>query len=459
MSASLVQSLLAPDRPPNVGESRSRARAWLSDQAARGLGLPTTTDIDWRTSHPSRFFPAAGKTWCRDAERPAAETLQWIDKARVQLAPWIATLPAPIEIVFFINGRAAIAPSATSMAADGMAALPGFENRYENWLSDPVAYAPPAARRPHLPRPTGMDRSMEWLNLALPSVAGVRFTTDSASATLVLVHVLTPASISAREIYAPLSHQIRVRESHTLHLFETTLDWSNESRISAHSQLLAEVKSAGELHHLRLEMGAGAEVPTATLNVARVELEADARYQSWGWTGTRSRWTRQESWIRLKGAGANAQLWSWVAPIHSGTHADRLVSVEHLAPNTTSLQSLKAIVGAKGSSSFAGRIFVSPEAQKTDAKQVCRSLLLAEGAQSQARPELEIHADDVKCSHGATIAQFDEEPLFYLRSRGIPPDAAKELMIMAFSNETLETLKRGPFVKTAPLLEAEGQRR
>jgi Fe-S cluster assembly protein SufD len=90
---------------------------------------------------------------------------------------------------------------------------------------------------------------------------------------------------------------------------------------------------------------------------------------------------------------------------------------------------------------FTGRIVVSPGAQKTDAKQTNKNLLLSNEAQADSKPQLEIYADDVKCTHGATVGQLDEEAVFYLRSRGIDEDAARSLLVYAFAQEGLNEIQ------------------
>ncbi|MGE3524163.1 MAG: SufD family Fe-S cluster assembly protein, partial [Candidatus Dadabacteria bacterium] len=89
---------------------------------------------------------------------------------------------------------------------------------------------------------------------------------------------------------------------------------------------------------------------------------------------------------------------------------------------------------------FHGRIIVHTAAQKTDAKQTNRNLLLSDNAQIDTKPQLEIYADDVKCTHGATIGQIDENAIFYLRSRGIPHEMARDVILTAFTNGTIESM-------------------
>jgi metal-sulfur cluster biosynthetic enzyme len=125
-------------------------------------------------------------------------------------------------------------------------------------------------------------------------------------------------------------------------------------------------------------------------------------------------------------------------------HLDNYMLVEHVSPHCSSRQFYNGILDGKSHGVFHGRIVVHKDAQKTDAKQTNRNLLLSDDAQIDTKPQLEIHADDVKCTHGATIGQIDEEALFYLRSRGIAEVSARRLLLMAFAGECLERMKEGP---------------
>lgn len=108
------------------------------------------------------------------------------------------------------------------------------------------------------------------------------------------------------------------------------------------------------------------------------------------------------------------------------------VLMEHVAPHCRSLQHFKGVLDDASTSYFEGKIYVHPEAQKTDAFQRNNNLLLSDRANAYAKPNLEIFADDVKASHGATIGQFDEDELFYLRTRGLSEKVAKKLLVKAF---------------------------
>lgn len=122
-------------------------------------------------------------------------------------------------------------------------------------------------------------------------------------------------------------------------------------------------------------------------------------------------------------------------------HVDHYTLVNHATPNCESHQNYKTILGGSSTGVFNGKIFVEKEAQKTDAFQQNNNILLSDKAIINAKPQLEIFADDVKCSHGCTIGQLDESAMFYMQQRGIPQKEAKALLLYAFSNEVIESIK------------------
>jgi Fe-S cluster assembly protein SufD len=128
-------------------------------------------------------------------------------------------------------------------------------------------------------------------------------------------------------------------------------------------------------------------------------------------------------------------------------HMDNYMKVEHASPHCDSRQLYKGILDGKSRGVFHGRIIVHKDAQKTDAKQTNKNLLLSEEAQIDTKPQLEIYADDVKCTHGATIGQMDKDAIFYLRSRGIAEESARALLLLAFAGENLQRMKVEPIRK------------
>jgi Fe-S cluster assembly protein SufD len=128
-------------------------------------------------------------------------------------------------------------------------------------------------------------------------------------------------------------------------------------------------------------------------------------------------------------------------------HLDNYMLVEHASPRCGSRQFYNGILDGHAHGVFHGRIIVHKDAQKTDAKQTNRNLLLSDDAQIDTKPQLEIYADDVKCTHGATIGQIEGDALFYLRSRGIDEVSARKLLLFAFATECLDRMKQGPVRK------------
>ena len=142
----------------------------------------------------------------------------------------------------------------------------------------------------------------------------------------------------------------------------------------------------------------------------------------------------------LRGNGSYCQM-NGLYLVDGKEHVDNHTTVEHLVSHCGSKEHYKGIVGGKGSAVFNGKIRVHEKAQKTDAIQHNENLLLTDDAVIHTKPELEIYADDVKCTHGATIGQIDEDALFYLRCRGIEKKEAREIMIKAYVGEIIERIE------------------
>ena len=125
-------------------------------------------------------------------------------------------------------------------------------------------------------------------------------------------------------------------------------------------------------------------------------------------------------------------------------HGDHQTRIEHVEPNCFSREIYKGILDGESHGVFNGKVYVHPAAQKTDGKQTNNTLLLSERAKIDTKPQLEIFADDVKCTHGATIGRIDELALFYMKSRGIGAETARKLLTYAFAAEVLETIELEP---------------
>lgn len=148
---------------------------------------------------------------------------------------------------------------------------------------------------------------------------------------------------------------------------------------------------------------------------------------------------RNDLVVKLIGSRASARL-NGLYLGRKQQEIDNHTLIDHTQPECSSSELYKGILADDSHAVFNGKIIVQPAAQKTDAKQINRNLLLSEKARANTNPQLEIYADDVKCAHGSTIGQLDADALFYLRSRGITAQAAQTLMIEGFAKEVLETI-------------------
>lgn len=152
---------------------------------------------------------------------------------------------------------------------------------------------------------------------------------------------------------------------------------------------------------------------------------------------------RHELRVALAGRGADASLDGLYLPA-GHQHHDYPVLGDHVAPGATSRQLYKGVVSGHGHGVFNGHIVVRPGADGTDAAQINKSLLLSDQAEMDTRPRLEIHADDVRCAHGAAVGQLDADALYYLRSRGIPRGDAERILVTAFVGEMVDRIPHGP---------------
>jgi Fe-S cluster assembly protein SufD len=149
-----------------------------------------------------------------------------------------------------------------------------------------------------------------------------------------------------------------------------------------------------------------------------------------------ARLARSDLHVVLAAEGAESAL-SGLYVIADRQHVDTHTVVDHVKPRCTSRQLYKGVLDGRSRAVFGGRIIVRPDAQKTDAHQTNKNLLLSDGVEVDSKPQLEIFADDVKCTHGAADGQLADDALFYLRSRGIGDDAARELLVQGFAREVL----------------------
>jgi Fe-S cluster assembly protein SufD len=197
-----------------------------------------------------------------------------------------------------------------------------------------------------------------------------------------------------------------------------------------------EVGDGGKFHHVRVQ-GRAHERRAATHIFAR--LGAESLFKSFTLTSNGAL-TRNEAVIELAGDDGVAHV-AGAAVGDGAFHHDDTVFVTHAAERCESRQVYKKVLKNGAVGVFQGKILVKPGAQRTDGYQISQALLLDDDSQFLGKPELEIYADDVKCSHGSTTGALDETAMFYLRSRGIPVPEARVLLVLAFLAEALEEVE------------------
>ncbi len=323
-----------------------------------------------------------------------------------------------------------------------LARVPGVEGarlvfvdgRFREALSTPPAAAHFARFADHpefgtLARPD--HEPMVALNTMLAEDGAILEVPANTDAGVVhLISLATDAPGGSAEFHP--RHTIRLARGAKLTLLETSLGDGAYLHAPVTELHIAE---GATLTHIRLQDESLAAFHLSTLYA---EIAGDGTYDSFT-LNLGGRMVRTEVHARLAGARAVTHLNG--AQLLSGVqHADFTTVVRHDAPHGTSRQTVKNVLSGRSRGVFQGRIEVARHAQKTDGYQMSQSLLLSPDAEVDTKPELEIFADDVKCSHGATVGELDAEQLFYLRSRGIPDAEARSILVRAFLAEALDSV-------------------
>jgi Fe-S cluster assembly protein SufD len=261
---------------------------------------------------------------------------------------------------------------------------------------------------------------------ALLAEDGVLFDVDGDADVVELVSLVS-AGVSAHP-----RHRIRLGAGASLTLIETCRAGAGALHNPVFDIALA---PGARLTHARIVEDDAAAFHLAAIHAAVAE---GATYDAFT-LHLGGRIARVEKHVSLNGPGAAAHLNG--AQLVSGARvADITIALDHAAPGCTSRQVVKTVLGSGARGVFQGKILVRQAAQKTDGYQMNQALLLAPDAEMDSKPQLEIYADDVKCSHGATVGALDPDALFFLRSRGIPEAEARRLLVDAFLREAVETI-------------------
>ena len=230
---------------------------------------------------------------------------------------------------------------------------------------------------------------------------------------------------------AQLHHLIRLEEGAELTLLETGPAAARLSQVTE-----VDLAPGARFHHVRTQ---GRDPQRRAITHVFARVGQGARYKSFTLT-VNGALTRNEHVVEMTGDDAVAHM-AGAAAGTGALHHDDTVFVTHAAERGESRQVFKKVLrdGAKGV--FHGKILVKQAAQKTDGYQISQGLLLDDEADFLAKPELEIYADDVKCSHGSTVGAVDEDALYYLRARGVPKDQAQALLVLAFLGQAIDEIE------------------
>lgn len=199
------------------------------------------------------------------------------------------------------------------------------------------------------------------------------------------------------------------------------------------TQIILEPHS--HLRHIRIQNNSETSLYTQNTHV---QMHEGSEYEAFTLT-LGSALSRNQVHTELLGRNAKCKLYG-VNLLNKHQIADTTITIDHIAPECQSDQFYRSVLDDASRGIYQGKVYVDKNAQKTDGYQLSNAILLNEGAEMNAKPELEIYADDVKCSHGATSGMIDDEQLFYLRSRGIPEEDAKSLLIKAFVSSVVEKI-------------------
>jgi len=272
----------------------------------------------------------------------------------------------------------------------------------------------------------GPDQPLGAASLALMR-GGVALRVRASNAALHL-NFVNPAGRHDVVIHSRIL--IVVEEGASLRLLESHSGEGNDQSLT-NLGIEINLRPGAKLEHVRLQSESQTALHVTSIGAS---LERDAGYRAL-YAGLGAKLSRLDVIVQLRGPGAEANLHNVSAP--SSGISDVTTVMDHASPHTTSRQLFKSVVGGHGRSVSQGRVVVREGAVKSDSHQLFKALLLSPRAEADAKPELEIFADDVICGHGTAIGALDADALFYLRARGIPEAEAKGLLIRAFLEDAI----------------------
>ncbi|MGH9459130.1 MAG: Fe-S cluster assembly protein SufD [Thermoanaerobaculia bacterium] len=396
---------LLQERPQEAESIRALRREAFARFATSGF--PTTRDEQWRLTSVQ---PIAGGAWVAPAA--AAVDTAAIDALRID--------EAALELVF-VNGR----------FMEGLSRLGDQPEGVEFHALD-RAFASPDGALASLGRIAPLtDNPFVALNTALMTGGASIVIADGARAGVVHAIFFTTGGAVA---VAPRAF-LRAGRGSEVTLVETH---AGVGRYFTNAVTEIEAGEGSIVHHYAI-----VDESREAFRVAAIEaVQARSSSLHARLAGTGGALSRTDVGVRLEGEGATCAL-DGLYLLEDRQHFDAHTRIEHAKPHTESLELYKGVLAGASRGIFNGLIIVRPDAQKIVSRQTNKNLLLSNEAIADSNPQLEIHADDVKCNHGSTIGQIDPTQLFYLRSRGIDLDEATAMLTRAFASEVIERMRIG----------------
>ena len=371
----------------------------------RTLGLPARRDEYWRWTDPAAFnAPEAQGGAVVRVDKPLFEGR---DKLRLVFVDGVFDAEASDDPV---------------LAGVEIARLADADRADIHWAKPLYGTLEAEAHRP-------VARPFAALNTAAASDGVLVRVTGRAEMPL---HISYRQGAGTADVV--LHHVIRIERGAELTVLETGTPGARSNVV-----MEVDVAEGGRFHHLRPQ---GRALDRAMITHLFARVAEDALFKSFTMTAN-GRLTRNEAVIAIAGDGAVAHI-AGVAlgdGVDGPFHHDDTIFIDHAAVGCESRQVFKKVLKNGGQGIFQGKILVRPGAQQTDGYQISQSLLLDEDSQFLAKPELEIYADDVKCSHGSTTGAIDETALFYLRSRGVSKEDATALLVLSFVADAIAEIE------------------
>ncbi len=384
----------------------------------RALGFPTTRNEDW---HFTSVTPIAERVFKVPHPRSGPASLSPADITALVIGD-----PAWHRLVF-VNGRFEASLSA-------FAGLPA-EVRIST-LAEALKESPEFVAE-HLGKlASGEGQTFTAFNTAFAQ-DGVVIHVPRGEIVEAPVHIVHIADANAAGagihprllvVAEPLSRVVLVESFASTGLLTTAYLTNAVAEI--------EVGNGARVDHYKIQRESTEAFHVST---AQVRQGRDSVYHSFSYAAGAAL-SRTNVYTQLAGDGAETRL-NGLYLVDGSQHADHQTFVEHLAPSCASRELYKGILDGNSHGVFNGKVYVDPIAQKTDGKQTNHALLLSDHARVDTKPQLEIFADDVKCTHGATVGRLDEAALFYMKSRGLGAESARALLTYAFAAEVLETIE------------------